>query len=142
MRQAGSPVRGLGLTACLAVLTLGLAAPAAAQQDEEERPLPAPVPVADDALTAALETGELSEAEYVLERARSLFQLARVRREFGYVARPDGRDATLILRDLALRVDDLSGAERAAAKRILARPDDPDPGPGQDPKVPIGDGWT
>ena len=80
-------MRVLGLTACLAVLALALAAPAAAQAAEEERPLPAPVPVADDALTAALETGELTEAEYALERARSLFQLARVRREYGYVAR-------------------------------------------------------
>jgi hypothetical protein len=137
MRQTGSPTRVLGLTACLGVLALGLAAPVAAQQAEEDRPLPAPVPVADDALSTALETGELSEAEYVLERARSLFQLARVRREFGYVARPDPRDATLILRDLALRAGDLAGAERAAARRILARPDDPGP-----ENVPIGDGWT
>jgi hypothetical protein len=142
MRQAGSPVRGLGLTACLALLALAGVAPAAAQTAEAERPLPAPVPVADDALTAALETGELSEAEYALERARSLFQLALVRREFGYVVRPGARDATLILRDLALRADDLAGAERAAAKRILGRPDDPDPPQGQPPKVPIGDGWT
>jgi len=142
MRLAGSSVSGLGLTACLGLLALGLAAPAAAQTDGDERPLPAPVPIADDALAAALETGELTEAEYVLERARSLFQLGKVRREYGYVVRPDGRDATLILRDLALRADDLAGAERTAARGILARPDDPDPPPGQDPKVPIGDGWT
>ena len=135
-------MRVLGLTACLAVLSLAGVAPAEAQTPEEERPLPAPVPVADDALTAALETGELSEAEYALERARSLFQLAKVRREFGYVARPDPRDATMILRDLAVRTDDLAGADRTAARRILGRPDDPDPPPHQPPKVPIGDGWT
>ena len=129
-------MRVLGLTACLAVVSLAGVAPAAAQTPEEERPLPAPVPIADDALTAALETGELSEAEYALERARSLFQLANVRREFGYVARPLGQDATLILRDLAARVGDLAGVERLAAKQILARPSD-DP-----PIVPIGDGWT
>ena len=129
-------MRVLGLTACLAVVSLAGVAPAAAQTPEEERPLPAPVPIADDALTAALETGELSEAEYALERARSLFQLAKVRREFGYVARPLGQDATLILRDLAARVGDLAGVERLAAKQILARPSD-DP-----PIVPIGDGWT
>ena len=88
-------MRGLGLTACLAVLALAGVAPAAAQTPEEERPLPAPVPVADDALTAALETGELSEAEYALERARSLFQLGagaprvRLRRP----PRPARRDA-------------------------------------------------
>ena len=98
--------------------------------------------MADDALAAALETGELSEAEYALERARSLFELARVRREYGDVARPFGPDATLILRDLAARVGDLAGAERRIAERILARPDDPNPPPGHPPKVPIGDGWT
>jgi hypothetical protein len=125
-------VRGLGLTACLGMLLLALAAPAWAQ--EEERPPAPPVPVADDALTAALETGELTEAEYALERARSLFHLARVRREFGDVARASARDATLILRDLAARAPDLDGAEQVAAERILARPDDGD--------VPVGDGWT
>ena len=109
-------MRVLGLTACLAVLSLAGVAPAAAQTPEEERPLPAPVPIADDALTAALETGELSEAKYALARARSIFQLAKVRREFGYVARPLGQDATLILRDLAERVGDLAGVERLAAK--------------------------
>jgi hypothetical protein len=113
-------MKGLGLAACFALILLATAAPASAQ--EEERPLPAPAPVADDALTDALETGELTEAEYALERARSLFQLGRVRREFGDVARPAARDATLILRDLAARLGDLSGADRATAKRLLARP--------------------
>ena len=137
-------MRGLGLTAFLAVLVflaLAAAAPAGAQAPKEH-PLPAPIPVADDALAAALETGELSEAEYALARARSLFELARVRREYGDVARPFGPDATLILRDLAARVGDLAGAERRIAERILARPDDPNPPPGHPPKVPIGDGWT
>ncbi len=86
--------------------------------------LPPPVPVADDALTRALETGELTEAEYVLERARSIFQLGTVRRNFGDVERPRPRDATLILRDLALRASDLPGADRALAEAILARPTD------------------
>jgi hypothetical protein len=121
MRQGKRPVRGLGLMACLGLFLLAAAAPAWAQ--EEERPLAPPVPVADDALTAALETGELTEAEYSLERARSLFQLGRVRHEFGDVARAPAHDATLILRDLAARVDDLDGAEEAVAERILARPD-------------------
>ena len=131
MRPAGSPVRGLGLTACLAALVLATAPAAAAQ--EEERPPPPLVPVADDALSDALESGELTEAEYALERARSVFQLTRVRREFGHVDRPSGRDATLILRDLAVRLRGLTGAERAAAMSILARPDTGG--------VPIGNGW-
>jgi hypothetical protein len=124
MRQAGSTTKGMGLAACFALLLLATAAPASAQ--EEERPLPAPAPVADDALTAALETGELTEAEYALERARSLFQLGRVRREFGDVARPAARDATLILRDLAFHARELTGADRRVARSILARPTDGD----------------
>jgi hypothetical protein len=132
MRRAVVPVRRVGLTACLGMLLLALAAPAWAQ--EEERPLAPPVQVADDALSAALETGELTEAEYALERARSLFQLARVRQEFGDVAQASAHDATLILRDLAARVDDLGGAERVAAEHILARPNEGG--------VPVGNGWS
>jgi hypothetical protein len=132
MRRGKRPVRGLGLMACLGLFLLVAAAPAWAQ--EEERPLAPPVPVADDALTNALETGELTEAEYSLERARSLFRLGQVRREFGDVARASAHDATLILRDLAARVDDLAGAEQVAAKRILARPDEGG--------VPVSNGWS
>jgi hypothetical protein len=124
-------VRGLGLMACLGLFLLVAAVPAWAQ--EEERPLAPPVSVADDALTTALETGELTEAEYSLERARSLFRLGQVRREFGDVARASAHDATLILRDLAARVGDLAGTEEAAAERILARPDTGG--------VPVGSGW-
>ena len=77
MRPAGSPVRGLGLD--------GLPRRARARNcagcgGPGGRPPPPLVPVADDALADALESGELTEAEYVLERARSVFQLARVRR--------------------------------------------------------------
>jgi hypothetical protein len=88
------------------------------------KPLPRPVPVANDALARALAKGELTPAEYALERARSLFHLGAVRREFGEVARPDPHAATLILRDLALRVDQLPPAERREARRLLARPSD------------------
>jgi hypothetical protein len=125
-------MRVSGLGACLAVALLACAAPALAQ--EAEPTLPPPVPVADDDLAAALETGELTEAEYALERARSVFQLARVRREYGDVARPGPQEVTLILRDLALRLDDLSGTDRTTGKRILARP------PAGD--VPLGNGWS
>jgi len=78
--------------------------------------------VADDALSAALETGRLTEAEYALERARSLFQLPRVRQAFGDVVRPPAHDATLILRDLAVRLQELRGKDRSVAEAILARP--------------------
>jgi hypothetical protein len=86
--------------------------------------LPALTPVAHDALTRALERGELTEAQYALERARSLFRLGAVRREFGDVARPGPRQATPFLRDLAARLTDLSGADRASARAILSRPTD------------------
>jgi hypothetical protein len=125
-------VRTLGLTAFFALLLLAAAAPAVAQSDEH--PAPALLPAPDDALTDALEAGELTEAEYALERARSAFQLGRVRREFGDVERPGGHDATLLLRDLAVRQDELARADRVAAKRLLARPN----GGG----VPYGNGWT
>ena len=125
-------MRLLGLTAFLAVSALALAPLASAQ--EEPRPLPALAPAPDDALTDALETGELTEAEYALERAASVFELPEVREEFGDVERAGRHDVTLYLRDLALRVDDLAGADRRQAKRILARP------PGGD--VEIGNGWT
>jgi hypothetical protein len=120
MRQAGSLMRGLGLTACL-VATLLATAPSAWAQDAN-RPPPPPVPVADDALVAALESGRLTEAEYTLERARSVFQLARVRSQFGAVAKPAAQDTTLILRDLAMRIGQLSGTDRELADAILARP--------------------
>ena len=113
-------MRGLGLTGCVVAILLATAPSAWAQ--EANRPPPPPVPVADDALVDALESGQLTEAEYALERARSVFQLARVRTEFGAVARPAPEDATLILRDLALRLDQLSGADRDLAEAILARP--------------------
>lgn len=123
-------MRALGVTAFLATVLAALAGTASAQQ---ARALPALAPVPDDALSEALEDGELTEAEYVLERARSLFQLEAVQHEYGQVTRPEGRDATLVLRDLALRKAQLGPAERRAAERLLARPDDQD--------VPIGNGW-
>jgi hypothetical protein len=132
MRQAAPPLRLLGLTACLAVLPLALAPVALAQ--EEPRRLPALTAAPDDALTDALETGELTEAEYALERAASVFELPESREEFGDVDRAGRHDVTLYLRDLALRLDDLAGADRRQAKSILARP------PGGD--VEIGNGWT
>jgi len=132
MRAAGSPVRALALAACLAVPALVL--PAAARAQAPERPLPSLASAADDALSRALAEGRLSEAEYALERARSLFQLSRVRREFGDVERPARRDATLLLRDLAARKRGLAGPERELAEALLARPDDGD--------VPIGNGWN
>ena len=72
-------MRTLAAAACLVVAALAVAGVAPAQRPE--RPLPTLAAGADDALFRALAEGRLSEAQYALERARSLFQLARVRRE-------------------------------------------------------------
>jgi hypothetical protein len=101
---------------------------------ERGRPLPALVPAPNDGLTRALERGALTEAEYALERARSVFQLARAQAKWGRVERVGGREVTLVLRDLAVRLRLLEGEERTLAERILARPDRGG--------VPIGNGWT
>ena len=77
-----------------------------------------------DGLTRALAAGHLTEAQYALERAASLFDHRDVVRRWGDVARPDPRLATLILRDVAVRLNELSGADRRRAVDLLARPDD------------------
>ena len=88
------------------------------------------VPVAVDGLTRALAGGRVTEAQYSLQRAASLFALQGVRARFGRVLRTDPRLATLVLRDLAIRIHQLSGHDRKRGLAILARPDD---GVGVDP---------
>jgi hypothetical protein len=110
---------GGGFAALVCMLALS-AGPASAAS----KPLPKPVPVAHDALARALAAGRLSPASYTLERARSLFRLGAVRREFGDVARPEPHAATLILRDLAVRLRQLPADERREARGLLARPSD------------------
>ena len=109
----------LKLVVLAALCACALAAPATAAPRE----LPPLTPSKHDALYRAFTDGRLTEAQYALERARSLFALERVRTQFGHVARADPRAATYILRDLVLRARFLSGAERAEANGILARPD-------------------
>jgi hypothetical protein len=108
------------LAACAAVVC-ALVAVAPSVAAPAKRP-PTLTPVAHDALTRALDRGELTEAQYALERARSLFSLGAVRREFGHVSRPNPRAATPILRDLAIRYRFLRGTDRVRATTILARP--------------------
>lgn len=89
-----------------------------------------------DDLRLALENGSLTRAEYALERVSSLFDLASVRSRFGTVRRADPHAATPLLRDLALRMHDLSGSDKKRAQRILARPTHGDADPqehGYDP---------
>jgi hypothetical protein len=63
------------------------------------RPRPALTRAPADALARALAAGDLSEAQYALERALSLFDYRAVTRRYGHVVRPDGHEATLLLRD-------------------------------------------
>ena len=114
----GRHIRGTFLTAGL-LAALVLALPAASGAAQQELPALAP---ADDGLGRALAQGRLSQAEYALERALSVFRPERARKLFGQVQRPDPRAGTMILRDLAARVPDLSPSQRALATRILARP--------------------
>ncbi|HWC32071.1 MAG TPA: MXAN_6640 family putative metalloprotease, partial [Actinomycetota bacterium] len=115
------------------MLSALLAAPIATASDRH--PLPGLPAAAGDALTRALAHGELSEAQYALERARSLFRLGAVRARFGAVQRPGPRDATMILRDLALVLPQFRASERRAAEGLLARPED-------GASDPYGDGYT
>ncbi|MDX6591417.1 MAG: hypothetical protein QOJ13_613 [Gaiellales bacterium] len=88
------------------------------------RDLPAlTLPRHADALSRAVSTGQMSDAHAALLRAQALFQPAAVeRRVGGTVAEPGPHDATMILRDLALRLRDLSGADRQKGEALVARP--------------------
>jgi hypothetical protein len=86
---------------------------------------PAVASAGADTLDRAFADGAVSDAEYALERARSLFHLEAVRARYPGVEQPDPHDATLVLRDLRAVLPALEPAERAAAARILARPTDP-----------------
>jgi hypothetical protein len=116
--SVGRTSQAFTLAACLA---LGLAAHAGAAPTKAP---PSLTPVAPDALTRALVRGDLSQAGYALERARSLVALRAVRREFGDVKRPDPHAGTPIFRDLLARLRSLSPSERSEAKAILSRPTD------------------
>src|SRR5829696_6400684 len=106
-----------------AVPTIAGAAPNTA-----EKAMPAFAPVGrSDALARALDAGRLTEAQYALERAASVFARGEVAQRFGDVSRVDGELATLVLRDLAVRLPALSGADRARAVSLMARPDDDEP---------------
>jgi hypothetical protein len=110
-------------------LTLTVFAGVSVASDEPDRDgapprLPELAPAPDDALSRALDTGAVGEAEYSLERALSLFDRRPVARRFGDVAATSPRAATAFLRDLALRRDQLTPDDRAMADSLLARPTD------------------
>jgi hypothetical protein len=90
----------------------------------QDRRMPALAAVERDALTRALERGRIDRATYALERARALFDLDGVRARYGDVRAAAPRAATLVLRDLVARLEDLSASELREARAILARPTD------------------
>jgi hypothetical protein len=98
--------------------------PADRSQPRREKEPPPVAQIAQDDLLRTFQRGEITSAQYALQRAVSLFRVKQVRARFGNVAAPDPRHATIILRDLALRLGELSGKDRDRARRILARPTD------------------
>jgi hypothetical protein len=78
---------------------------------------------ADD-LTLALRRDRITEPQYALERARTLFRLDEVRDRYGFVRAPRSRAATSILQDLSAALPSLSGSERREAAAYFARPSD------------------
>jgi hypothetical protein len=95
---------------------------AAAARAAGAKTLPGLVPTRHDDLRRALDRGELTEAEYALARARSLFHPDASAQRFGDVTAPRRLDATLVLRDLAIRQRALHGAKLERARAILGRP--------------------
>lgn len=122
-------MRGLaGRAAALALLAMVCVTSATADASSAAAGKPLPgltMPRRSDGLARALARGRISAAEEALLRAQALFAPARVSARYGTVARSGRRDATMILRDLALRLGQLSPSQQKLAHGILARPADP-----------------
>ena len=126
--------RILGRTAALALIAgLCAAIPTAGAAPRVHAASALTLPAHPDGLSRALAAGRISPAKEALLRAQALFHPARVAAVYGPVAHSGG-DATIILRDLALRLDGLTATERGTADAILARP--------TDSGDPLGNAWT
>jgi hypothetical protein len=122
----------IAFAACLAALAASASPSGAHSAPRSAHPLPAMVtPAHGDGLTRALARGKIDQATYALERAVSLFSPAQVAARYGTIQRPDPREATMVLRDLRLRVGQLSPAQRRTAGAVLARPTTGDAQPGE-----------
>ena len=117
--------RILGRAAALALIA-GLCAtiPTAGATSRAHTAPALTLPAHADGLSRALASGRITPAKEALLRAQALFRPARVAAVYGPIARTGG-DATMILRDLAVRLDGLTPSDRRAAHAILARPTDP-----------------
>ena len=111
--------RFLLLASLATVAVLAFAGNAAAS----ERSLAAAPP--NDALSRALASGQITGAQYSLQRALAILapRLADARYASA-AAHADPREATMALRDLAARIGSLSSSDRRLAMRLLARPTD------------------
>ncbi|HYM64152.1 MAG TPA: MXAN_6640 family putative metalloprotease [Gaiellaceae bacterium] len=111
--------RSLLLASVAAVAVLAFAGNAAAS----ERSLAAGAP--NDALSRALVSGQITGAQYALQRALVLLapRFANPRYSSG-ATYTDPHGATMALRDLATSVGSLSRSDRRLAMRLLARPTD------------------
>ena len=108
------------LLALLAIAVLAFAGSAAAAN---ERSLAANAP--NDALSRALASGQITGAQYSLQRALAILAPRLVDARYASAAaKANPRDATMALRDLAARVDSLSRSDRRLAMSLLARPSD------------------
>jgi len=126
--------RILGRAAALALIAgLCAAIPTAGAAPRVHAASALTLPAHPDGLSRALAAGRISPAKEALLRAQALFHPARVAAVYGPVAHSGG-DATIILRDLALRLDGLTATERGTADAILARP--------TDSGDPLGNAWT
>ena len=116
--------RILGRAAALALIA-GLCAtiPTAGATSRAHTAPALTLPAHADGLSRALASGRISPAKEALLRAQALFRPARVAAVYGPIARTGG-DATMILRDLAVRLDGLSPS------RSQGRPRDPGPARG------------
>ena len=103
--------------------------------DQAPQAPPARVASGADALDRALRRGAITRPRYALARARSLFEIGRVRRTYGAVRAPGPQDATRVLQRLELSLGDLGHRARRRASAILARPTD-------GAKDQFGDGYT
>jgi len=111
--------RLLLLASVAAVAVLAFAGSAAAS----ERSLAASAP--NDTLSRALASGQITGAQYALQRALAILAPRLVNPRYSSAtAHADPREATMALRDLAVRVGSLSRSDRRLAMRLLARPTD------------------
>jgi Family of unknown function (DUF6055) len=114
----------LGRAAALALIVgLSAAIPTAGASSHVHMQPPLTLPGHADGLSRALASGRISPAKEALLRAQALFRPGKVAAVYGPILHSSG-SATMILRDLAVRLGGLTASDRKTAHAILARPTD------------------